>query len=73
MTSCLGENMFWFIYIGELDPKGLENDAKVFLKVVWHKVLNDCRLNDEELEREQYGGFPWAVSWRPKLILYEDS
>ena len=66
--------MFWFIYIGELDPKGLENDAKVFLKVGWRKVLKDTFVwNDEEFEREQYGGFPWAVSWRPKSILYEDS
>ena len=33
MTSCLGENIFRFIYIGELDPNDLENDAEVFLKV----------------------------------------
>ena len=33
MTFCLGENMFPFIYIGELDPNDLENDVEVFLKL----------------------------------------
>ena len=29
----VGENMLRFIYTGELDPKVLENDAEVFLKL----------------------------------------
>jgi len=32
-SASVGENMLRFIYTGELDPKALENDAEVFLKL----------------------------------------
>ena len=67
MTSCLGETMFQFIYIGELDPNDLENDPEVFLKSWRFKILENTFVFMDEEREVEYGGFPWAVSRRSKL------
>ena len=59
--------MLRFIYIGELDPKFLENDAEVFLKL--GNMYDMKSLKDiaelkmmKNLNVDNMVEFPWAVS-----------
>ena len=59
--------MLWFIYIGVLDPKVLENDAEVFLKLgdmYEMKSLKDIAELKimKNLNADNMVEFPWAVS-----------
>ena len=55
-------------------PKLLRMTRKFFSNLYDTKSWRILSVwNDEELERKQYGGFTWAVSWKPKSILYEYS